>query len=186
MNEVENRYDGVAIFLHWVIAIGVVLLVFAELIRHEWPKGTFMRDGLKALHNPVGTVFFAVIIVRVMWWIFVARTIESATAIPRLEAILARLVKLGLYAMMVAIPVTGIVYVFARGRVIDFAVFDIASPVTLSMTRGQAGIFKDAHAFLAWAVLALAAVHAFAALWHHHVRHDDVLRRMLPGALRRR
>jgi len=39
---------------------------------------------------------------------------------------------------------------------------------------------KELHEFLGQAVLAVAFLHAAAALWHHYVRKDDILVRMLP------
>jgi cytochrome b561 len=39
----------------------------------------------------------------------------------------------------------------------------------------------DVHGWAMWTLLALLGVHAAAALYHHVVRRDDVLRRMLPG-----
>ena len=46
------------------------------------------------------------------------------------------------------------------------------------------GVFHPAekiHQWLAYALFAVAALHAFAALYHHFVRRDSVLVRMLPG-----
>jgi cytochrome b561 len=40
---------------------------------------------------------------------------------------------------------------------------------------------KEIHELGANLILALAALHAAAALWHHFVRRDNVLTRMLPG-----
>lgn len=178
----SKHYDRMAIFLHWFIAIGIVLLFFLEVIRQEWPKGTFMRDGLKALHNPVGTVLFAVILFRIAWWLFVARTIhDDKGPTSGLEMLAARMTKLVLYAMMVAIPVSGMLYVFGRGRVIDFGIFEIGSSIKMTLPKSEIDALKDSHEWLGWAILVLAGVHALAALWHHYVRHDNVLRRMLPA-----
>jgi len=41
---------------------------------------------------------------------------------------------------------------------------------------------EDIHGYLAYCVFALAGAHAAAALWHHFVKHDSVLRRMWPPA----
>ena len=44
--------------------------------------------------------------------------------------------------------------------------------------------FHEAHEVLAFTLLAIALVHAFAALKHHFVDRDDVLRRMLPSRIK--
>ena len=40
---------------------------------------------------------------------------------------------------------------------------------------------EDIHGYLAYALFALAGVHALAALWHHFIQHDGVLKRMWPS-----
>lgn len=172
----STRYDRVAVLLHWLIALGLIALTIAELIRHEWPKGTFMRDGLKALHNPVGTALFVLILLRVGWWIFVAQTIHGPAS--ALEALLARITKLGLYTLMLVLPLSGIVYVFARGRVIDFGWFQIGGPAAAVQGKAVYSMIKEFHETLAWALIALVALHIAAALWHHIIRKDGVLQRM--------
>jgi len=53
---------------------------------------------------------------------------------------------------------------------------DIAAPkAPWALTAG------DIHAFMMWVLLALIALHAGAALYHHFLRHDGVLQRMLPA-----
>ena len=53
---------------------------------------------------------------------------------------------------------------------------DLVAPRT--SWANQAG---DVHSFLMWTLLALIGVHATAALFHHFVRRDGVLLRMLPS-----
>jgi cytochrome b561 len=82
--------------------------------------------------------------------------------------------------MMIMIPLTGIAYVLARGRSINFGLFEIGYPLDRTFSRNTARALKNAHEFLGQAVLVLAFAHAAAALWHHYVRKDNVLIRMLP------
>lgn len=39
--------------------------------------------------------------------------------------------------------------------------------------------FAPIHRMLTWSLLAVALIHAGAALWHHLVLRDDILRRMI-------
>ncbi len=48
--------------------------------------------------------------------------------------------------------------------------------------RGYSGFFHESHETLAWIAIALIVIHVSAALYHHFLRRDGVLRRMLPGA----
>ena len=42
--------------------------------------------------------------------------------------------------------------------------------------------FGSLHNNVAWALIIIAGVHALAALFHHYVLRDGILRRMLPGS----
>jgi cytochrome b561 len=76
------------------------------------------------------------------------------------------------------IPVIGIVTFIWHGRVFDFGLFQINPGIRPNRT-----IFhptEDIHGYLAYSLFALAGIHAAAALYHHLIRRDDVLRRMWP------
>jgi cytochrome b561 len=174
------RYDRVSIVLHWSVGISIIAIAAIELLRGEiFPKGSYFREALKAFHEPAGTVVFALVLLRLFW-----RSAHSSPAMPESmrswERIVAGLTHYTLYAMMAAIPLTGIAYTLARSRPIDFGLFQIAYPLDHLFDRSAAGTLKNIHEFLGQAVLALAFLHAAAALWHHYIRKDDVLTRMLP------
>jgi cytochrome b561 len=174
------RFDTVSIILHWSVAAAIIAVAAIELLRGDvFPKGGFWREALKTLHNPVGTVVFGLIILRILW-----RFAHPAPAMPQSmrpwEKAAAKLTHHALYLVMVMIPLTGILSVLARGRPIDFGLFQIVYPLDHVIGRNASRTLKDAHEFLGQAVLALAFVHAAAALWHHYVRKDGVLTRMLP------
>lgn len=180
MQKLPNRFDTVSIILHWSVAIAIIAVAAIELLRGEvFPRGSFLREALKALHNPAGTVVFGLILLRILW-----RFAHPAPAMPQSmrpwETVAAKLTHCALYLTMVMIPLTGILYVLARGQAIDFGLFQISYPLDHVVSRNASRTLKNAHEFLGQAVLALAFVHAAAALWHHYVRKDDVLTRMLP------
>jgi cytochrome b561 len=84
---------------------------------------------------------------------------------------------------MVAVPVAGIVQQFARGDSLPiFGIIDIASPWVRD--RAFAHSVKEVHELLAHALLAVASLHAAAALAHHWIFRDRTLVRMLPGSER--
>lgn len=179
MQERRTRYDRVSIILHWSVGISIIMLAAIELLRGEiFPKGNYFREALKALHEPAGTVVFAVILLRLFW-----RSAHSSPAMPESmrdwEKLAARLTHYALYALMVAIPMTGIAYTLARGRSIDFGLFQIVYPLDQFIGKEAARTLKEVHEFLGQSVLVLAFLHAAAALWHHYIRKDDVLARML-------
>ena len=180
MSSTPARFDRLAIFLHWSIGLGIIAVAAAEMLRGELPKGNAVREGLKFAHNPAGTIIFALVLLRIVW-----RLLHPAPAAPSStkawERSAAAASHLALYTMMIAIPLLGIVFTFARGRPIDFGLFQISYPLNHFIDTATMKLLKKLHEWLGQAVLGLAFIHAAAALWHHHVRKDDVLTRMLPG-----
>ncbi len=181
MSTTSGRYDRVSIWLHWTIGLGIIAIAVIELLRGElFAKGSAPREALKALHDPAGTIIFALILLRVVW-----RFTHVVPALPPgmrdWERLAAKLTHVSLYLLIVVMPLVGFAATFARGRPVDFGLFQIASPLSVSVSRDVARALKEAHGYLAEAILVIAFIHALAALWHHYVRKDDVLTRMLPS-----
>lgn len=172
------RYDRVSIALHWAIGLGILFLASTELIRHEFAKGHFIREGLKPIHMPLGTILFVLILARLAWRIFAAKV--PADHSTGANAIAARAIHLALYGMMVATPLLGLVYVFGSGKAVDFGMFQIALPLK-DLLGGIAKAAREGHEVLGISILVLAGLHAVAALGHHYLLRDDVMKRMLPG-----
>lgn len=175
------RYDRVTIALHWLVAVGIIGVGLGEWLREPlFARGSAPRVFLGAIHQPLGLVVFALILLRIVW-----RLGHKAPALPAnmagWEVALAKLAHLALYAAMIAVPMVGIAAQFARNRGIDFGIFQIPVPSGFAGTSKEtASSIKGVHEFLGQAILLLAFAHAAAAIWHHHVRKDDVLTRMLP------
>jgi len=92
---------------------------------------------------------------------------------------LSRPVHLALYALMFITPIVGVVTFIWHGRIFDFGIFHLDFGV-----RSDRAVFRpteDIHGYLAYALFALAGMHAVAALWHHFVLRNGVLGRMWPA-----
>lgn len=96
-----------------------------------------------------------------------------------LEQALAKAAHLALYALLIVIPLLGVLLTWLRGDALSFfGLFTIPAP--FSPDRDTARSIKAVHSLLANGILILVGIHSLAALWHHFVRKDDVLKRMLP------
>jgi hypothetical protein len=89
----------------------------------------------------------------------------------------------GLYALLLAQPVTGLLTTLAGGR--PFALFAWQLSPFMARNETLQGAFHRAHQLGAWTLAALALGHAATALFHHVVLRDDVLARMAPVMRRR-
>ncbi|MEQ1694482.1 MAG: cytochrome b [Hyphomicrobiaceae bacterium] len=173
----QSTYDRMSVVLHWVVGLGIILLAGTELLRHEFPKGHFIREGLKSIHQPLGTILFGLILVRVTWRLMLAKVPGGAQG-GRLAGLAASAVHVLLYAVMIALPLAGLVYVFGSDKSVDFfGLYTLAVPLK-AVFGGVAKSAREIHEALGVGILLLAGVHAVAALGHHYLLKDGVLARM--------
>ena len=173
-----NGYASVAKALHWLGALCIVL---------AWLLGTFGDDiprdvqpGALFVHMSLGLAVIGLLVVRLGWRIGNPPPAPLETVLGAWSGQLATATHWLLYALMIAVPIAGITVEFARGQPLPvFGLFEIASPWVRD--REFARSVREVHELLANAILAVAALHAAAALVHHYVLKDATLLRMLPG-----
>ncbi len=179
----RQHYDSVEIALHWTTA---VLVGGLWLIAQGWsflPRGGDGRHALQSLHTSFGVLFALVLLARILWRIGPGR--RPAPAGSGLMELGARLVHGALYLLLIAQVVSGPLWRWAGTAPLSpFGLFTIPSPFAL--TRDDGRIFGDIHAYVGNTIIVLAGLHALAALFHHFVLRDGVLRRMLPATSGRR
>jgi cytochrome b561 len=83
-----------------------------------------------------------------------------------------------IYLCLVAMPLLGWAQSSARAR--HFKLFDVPIPSLVHHDADLAERLGTWHAQLGWVLLGLIGLHALAALYHHYVLRDHVLRAMLP------
>ena len=168
------RYDGVSIFLHWVTAALVVTLWALGQTIDWFPKGAPKIDA-RSTHFLLGVTLGVVLLTRVAWRASAGRSLPLADK--GSMALAAKAVHYGLYALVGATVVLGVFNAWQRGDVV-FNVYTIPRliPGDLALKR----TLEDLHGDFADVVLIVAGLHAAAALVHHYLLRDSVLRRMLP------
>ncbi len=169
-----NNYGWISIGLHWLVAISVIGLFALGLWMVELTYYDPWYRRAPDLHKGVGVLLFFVMLARLAW--------HLGNPLPRLsgapwERLSARWVHGLLYLLLYALMVSGYLISTADGRAIDvFGFFNI--PATLT-GKNQEDIAGVVHAVLAYGVIALATLHALAALKHHFIDRDNTLKRML-------
>jgi cytochrome b561 len=175
-------FGSLAKGMHWAAAACVLA---------AWLLGSFIDDLPKAwepkvlfAHISFGLVVLALLVGRLGWRLASPAPPAIATKYDPWMGRAAIAAHVLLYALLLAVPIAGIVLQFARGGALPvFGLAEIASPWVRD--RAFARSVKEVHEVLANALLILAVVHAAAALFHHHVLKDDTLVRMLPGGGKR-
>jgi cytochrome b561 len=175
MKKLSERYGWAAMTLHWVIAILLsVALVLAWVLPRKSAPG---YDALLELHKSVGMTVLLLVVLRLSWRL--GNPVAPAAGLTRLETRLSGLTHWVLYAIMLAIPLTGYLFSSAAGQHLDFfGLFTAASP--LPTNPGFASPMEFLHKTGQYAIYGFVGLHVLAALYHHFVKRDGVLRRMLP------
>ena len=175
-----TTYDGVAIALHWTTAVLVFVLFGLAIGWDSFSKPT--QESLQRLHVSLGVLLAAVIVARLAWRWMPAHQVGS------IEAGWVKLASKGthylLYVLLVAQVALGFLFRWAQGHPAGFfGLFAIPGPFG-QLGRPMRHQIHSLHEWIGWAIVIIAVLHALAALYHHYVLKDRVLRRMLPGGVR--
>ncbi len=173
----DVRYDGLAMTLHWITAILVVTLFSLAHIWDFFPHDGPVQITMQTAHVSLGVVLAAVLVLRLVWRSAFGRRLPPATT--GITELAARAMHYGLYGLLIAMVVAGFGKRWVRQHGVEFFGWSIPSPITLDPSWRAA--FTAIHHWGAWAIIALAGLHAAAALFHRYALHDGVLGRMLPG-----
>ena len=185
-----TRYGAVAIGLHWLIALGILALIAVGLTMTHAQLSPMAKFQLFQLHKSIGiTVLFAVVL-RALWRL-THRPPPLPDAMPPLERKAAEGAHAALYAFLFFLPLTGWALVSASPFNIPTVLYGVIPwphlPV-LSTLEDKAPVehaLKLVHGYAAWLLIALGLIHAGAALRHHFILRDGILRRMLPAIQRK-
>lgn len=205
MND-SSRYGSVSQWLHWTtVALIIVLLVMGNAFEIETDEP---GSALFFWHSSLGVLVFVLAAARIGWFLF-SRPPALPQSTSRLFRVLARSTHLALYVLLFALPVSGWLAASSEGASAPFfgiavvpawqgaarvpsnsaatareGVPSAAAAKDMEGARADAeggeGGFKELHEVLGNVLLVLAGLHVLAALKHHFLNHDDVLRRMLP------
>lgn len=175
-----THWGGLAKLFHWSVVVLLLAQATLGLVMVELPKKPSVITWY-TLHKSLGLTILLFALLRLGWRLFDRRPEEPAS-MPRWQVIGARAGHVLLYALLFAVPLSG--WLFDSASALRPLVWWGVVPMP-SLTGGAApdlkALAEEAHELLFWLLALIAAGHAAAALVHHFVDRDEVLRRMLPG-----
>ena len=176
--------------------VWAMLLRYLYILRSSWPRtlellywptlqmliwgfmSQFLYQNSSYVARAFGVLLAAVILARLVWRWIPGHQVSSA------EAGWMRLASKGthylLYALLLAEAALGFTFRWGAGRQMEFFGLGIP-PMIGEIARPLRRELREFHEWIGWAIVILALLHAFAALYHHYVLKDRVLKRMLPG-----
>ena len=181
-----RRYSTVAILLHWTSALCVVALIGLGLVMTHAALTPMRQFQLYQWHKSVGITVLALTAARLAWRLF-RRAPPHPAGMPARERRAAGAAHGVLYLLLVGLPLTGWAIVSLSPFHIPTVLYGLVPwphlplAALVSDPTAAESLFKLVHAYGAWLLAALVALHVAAALRHHYLLHDDVLLRMLPS-----
>ncbi|MCL9685707.1 cytochrome b [Legionella maioricensis] len=170
----KTRFGIVAISLHWIVAILIIGLLAEGLYMVDLPIN-LQKLKLYGWHKEFGLSVLFLAIFRIIWRL---GNQMPELELPWLEKLAARSMHWAFYIFMFAMPITGWLITSAAGLPASFfGLFTL--PNLVAADEHNRLLFQWVHEWLGYALIAAIALHTAAALKHHFINKDDILRRML-------
>lgn len=159
---------------HWLIVALLVVQGAIGLLIDDLPRGTIR------LHVSLGITILALAIARLVWRVYAGRPLP----LPGVSPWQRRLAALGhfvLYVLLFALPISGwLMSNYGDHAVRWFGLFEL--PRLVAPDDAAHEIMEGRHEQLFWLLVAVAILHAIAAVHHHLFRRNTTLTRMLRGS----
>jgi cytochrome b561 len=171
-------YTLTARVLHWIVAALVLLMIpLGIVIANEW--GGPAQQFLYNLHKSIGATLLPLVIVRLLY-----RLTHPApplpSDLPAIQQFAAHATHWALYVLILLQPLVGYIMTSAYPAPVPFfGLFNL--PAIWPENRALSEQLSVVHLYIGLAIAVVAAVHIGAALYHHFVRKDRILMRMISG-----
>ncbi|MPZ36616.1 MAG: cytochrome b [Rhizobiales bacterium] len=178
MTAAAPGYTPTARVLHWIVAALVLLMVpLGIVIANEW--GGPAQQFLYNLHKSIGVTLIPIVIVRLLYRLsHPAPPLPSD--IPAIQQFAAHASHWSLYALILIQPIVGYIMTSAYPAPVPFfGLFNL--PAIWPENRALSEQLSVVHLYIGLAIAVIATIHISAALFHHFVRKDRVLMRMITG-----
>jgi cytochrome b561 len=180
----QVKYDGVAMLLHWIIAVLMIfMIIFGEDLMGEKGEAGEAAAGtfLPSVHVSIGVTILALTLLRLIWRLMNPPPPYPASMKPW-EVTMSKVTHGLFYVLMIGLPLTGWLafaeFLKEAPAMSGVSVFGLF-PVPAAPQFGE--LAKGAHGLGSNVAMVLVILHVLAALKHQFIDGDGIFRRMLPG-----
>jgi cytochrome b561 len=171
-----SHYRPIVIWLHWLMAVMLVIVCLSMEFISLYPKGSSGRTLMLSTHYLLGLVILILAVIRLwLWWR--SEPIEKPDH-GHMQTYVARAVFILLYGLMITLPIIGWVDIGlwdVTVSALGWQLPQIASPDSVIAEE-----LSQIHILMAKTGYGLVGLHGTAALYHHFILKDATLKRMLP------
>lgn len=169
-------YGWVAKSFHWIM--------FIIIVGQFWLGGNFKNEefegmGLSSLHFSIGVCILFLMLLRFSW-----RAKNPVPEMPqgsgKMQTLAAHGLHILFYVLLVALPIAGVAIVQSKGFPVSvFGLFTL--PTFFAASKDAAELAETMHEIFAKSTFFAVLLHVIVAMYHHFIKKDDTLKRMLPG-----
>jgi len=176
MTVTRKRFTGPQRFLHWLMAICILSMLFIGVGMVSTVTPAYLT--LVKIHKPLGIAILALALIRLGLRIrYGAPPLPSD--LPEAMKLAAKLSHYLFYALMIAMPLLG--WAMLSAAAYPVALFPgVNLPPIAPLNESLHTILWDAHHYLAFLFFAVILLHFAAALFHALIRKDGVFAAMAP------
>ena len=179
----QERYGLIAILFHWISALIIFFMFGLGLYMMDLSYGHPYEQSSLSLHQSLGLSFFILWTLRLIWKFMnpKPKLPKADTSFKKFENFAAHAVHIILYLLMFTMLFSGYLLAITDGSGDYFTFWGLFEvPSIHEILEGHADRAGLVHEFVAWGLIALAGIHALAALKHHFIDKDETLKTMLP------
>ncbi len=178
----SEEFGWLAKLFHWLMAILIIGMLCLGLYMTDLPL-SFEKLKLYGWHKEFGTLVLFLVCLRLLWHV-TNKIPVLPDSIPTIQKWAAHGAHYALYFFMFAMPITGWMMSSAAGLPVSFFGLFLL-PNLVAPDEQLRSILVQVHSYLAYALIATICAHTLAALKHHFIDKDNILRRMLPWSTKR-
>ncbi|PCJ26964.1 MAG: hypothetical protein COA94_04635 [Rickettsiales bacterium] len=175
LKNTENSYGSITKIFHWVVALAIISLIAVGFTMH-YMEPSPEKFELYGMHKASGVLVFMLVALRISWR-FINQTVLPAKDLPNMLKLGAKAGHFMLYIFMLVMPISGITMSIFAGY--DIPVFGLFTIPAMEKNLQIAGIAHTLHEIAAWGFAIMIVLHILAALYHHFIRRDDTLKKMV-------
>lgn len=182
-----KQYTGVAIGLHWLIAIVIISMLAVGKYMTQLDENDPVRYALTQWHKSFGISVLLLSVFRILWRL-AHKSPPLPTAMPAWEKFVAGLTHYLFYLLIIGIPLSGWVMVSASPLNLPTVLFKLIPwphlpPITTLPNKADiAELSHFAHTMASNLLGVLLVLHVIAALRHQFIIKDGLMSRMSPMA----
>jgi cytochrome b561 len=177
LKNTENSFGSVTRVIHWVMSVLIITMLTVGFTMVNMEPSD-LKWQIYAAHKACGLVVLFLAILRVLW-IFTNPQVEVSFELPSWQRLSARFNHNLIYILLILMPASGALMTLTGGHDIDF--FGVFTVKSFMENKEYSKIFWNVHVGCAFLLIASSIVHIAAALYHHFIRKDNVLMRMIRG-----